>query len=191
MTSKKESPMKRVMPINKDRDSRMKKAAEEDAKTRRESALEIVKKSKTKKSFTLDKQRRVKPDHRSFLQEFFCNDKKFKISRSKFPGICSLIYNFKFTKVYSFNKGPQKWKKIWNRAIDWPREDKDTSEKLINIEREMFLNIQREVEGALGVWVGSPEQQHLADLKISSCVRNSFRNYERDNDDYKKQYFYF
>ena len=106
MTHKKESPMKRVMPINKDRDDRMKKAAEEDAKTRRETALNIVKKSKTKKTFTLDKQRRLKPEHRSFLQEHFCNDKKVKhLLVGKFPGICSLIYNFecieKFLRLLS------------------------------------------------------------------------------------------
>ena len=56
---------------------------------------------------------------------------------------------------------------------------------------ELFQNIQKEVEDCLGVWVGSPEQNHMADLKISGCIRNSFKNYELDSDDYKRQYFSF
>ena len=87
MTQKKESPMKIGAPNNEERDIRMKEAEVEDAKTRREAALNIVKKSRTKKSFTLDKQRRVKPDQRSFLQEFFCNEKSKDLASKKFPGI--------------------------------------------------------------------------------------------------------
>ena len=45
---------------------------------------------------------------------------------------------------------------------------------------EVFLNVRDEIMKDLGVdkWSGTWIENSAADLKVSKCIRNSFRNYE-------------
>ena len=52
------------------------------------------------------------------------------------------------------------------------------------IEEELFINIKPEVERELGrIWEGDEEQNRLADIKISQCLKKSFLNFERSSKD--------
>jgi hypothetical protein len=53
-------------------------------------------------------------------------------------------------------------------------------ERLRDIEEMSFINlVKEEVENELGTWIGSEEQNRLADFKISSSFKTAFKNYEQ------------
>ena len=67
----------------------------------------------------------------------------------------------------------------------------DAGSKLRRIEEELFIEMVKfEVEAALGPWIGSVEQNRSADMKISRCVKSSFRVYEKCRN-YEGTYFKF
>ena len=51
--------------------------------------------------------------------------------------------------------------------------------------------VKEEVENELGTWIGSDEQNRLADFKISTSFKIAFKNYERTKKTYEKSYFKF
>ena len=60
------------------------------------------------------------------------------------------------------------------------------------IEEISFVNLAKEeVEKELGTWIGSDEQNRLADFKISASFKTAFKNYERNKKTYEKSYFKF
>ena len=64
--------------------------------------------------------------------------------------------------------------------------------KLSQIEKSIFNNIQKSVEESTNnVWIGSKEQNSLADLKIATSIKNSFRQYETSKAKKEKSYFKF
>ena len=65
-------------------------------------------------------------------------------------------------------------------------------ERLRDIEEMSFINlVKEEVENELGTWIGSDEQNRLADFKISTSFKTAFKNYERTKKTYEKSYFKF
>ena len=55
----------------------------------------------------------------------------------------------------------------------------------------MFRKTKVDVVNATGPWIGSSEQNKMADLKISTFVRNSFKSYEKSRPIGEKSYFKF
>ena len=62
---------------------------------------------------------------------------------------------------------------------------------LRDIEEDMFRKTKVDVVNATGPWIGSSEQNKMADLKISTFVRNSFKTYEKSRPIGEKSYFKF
>ena len=68
----------------------------------------------------------------------------------------------------------------------------DDGDKLRDLEEELFTFFgKKEVEEQHGPWVGSYENNKLADLRISSIVKTSFKNYEKSKESYEPTFFKF
>ena len=87
------------------------------------------------------------------------------------------------------NLDPKTWKKIFYRAVD--SAGNQDSVDLRDIEEDMFRKTKVDVVNATGPWIGSSEQNKMADLKISTFVRNSFKSYEKSRPIGEKSYFKF
>ena len=86
--------------------------------------------------------------------------------------------------------GEYEWVKIYYRCVDGLNCSEGV--KLRDIEFKLFLSFAKsEVERELGVWSGTVDQHKLADAKIALSVRNAFKNYEEDKNDYEKSFFDF
>ena len=61
-----------------------------------------------------------------------------------------------------------------------------------SIEEHSFANIVKdEVEEELGPWTGSKEQNALADYKIASSIKTSFKSYEKNRKSFEESFFKF
>ena len=68
------------------------------------------------------------------------------------------------------------WKKIFYRNID--AQSGQEGVRMKKIEEQMFSKVKPSIEKELGEWKGKKLQNQLADLKISVCVKTSFKKYE-------------
>ena len=68
---------------------------------------------------------------------------------------------------------------MWCRFIDTSSLDKKKRATLLKIESTIFNSLKQELENETGPWEGSREQNRLADMKIATCIYNSFKSYER------------
>ena len=70
--------------------------------------------------------------------------------------------------------------------------DSEEGNQLREIEEKSFLEFAKEeVENETGQWVGSKVQNRLADNKISSSIKQSFKNYEKTRGSETTSYFKF
>lgn len=68
----------------------------------------------------------------------------------------------------------------------------ELGEQLREMEQKMFRDIVKvQVEAELGDWLGSKEQNHLADITIVKNVKSAFNEYEKNKKSYEKSYFVF
>ena len=66
----------------------------------------------------------------------------------------------------------------------------DDGKRLRKIEEDLFFAFaKKEIEAEQGVWDGSVEHNRLADMKVSSIVKTSFKNYEKNRRKEDQQYF--
>ena len=59
------------------------------------------------------------------------------------------------------------------------------------IEEELFETIKGNVEKVTSSWIGSIEQNRMADQKIATLIRNSFKSYETTKESPEKMMFQF
>lgn len=65
-------------------------------------------------------------------------------------------------------------------------------DKLRKIESNLFMTtVKPQMVAEVGPWLGTKEQNHNADLKISMIVKSSFKVYERSRKDFEPSYFKF
>ena len=148
------------------------KMDEEDAKYSIKMAKEKLKihKDKLQQNIPLGKRIRVRPIDRSYLMEIVSNQ----------------IFN---DEVIVFPTDAE-WKTIWNRFMD-TQTNEEQKRKLLNIEKDIFLNIKQEVEDLFEQkWSGSAQENNMADFKIALSIKQSFRSYEKDTAK-SKTYFKF
>ena len=63
--------------------------------------------------------------------------------------------------------------------------------KVREIEEHLFTKTKGDVINSTGPWIGSSEQNKMADIKIAGMVRNSFKSYERNRPLEEKKWFKF
>ena len=68
------------------------------------------------------------------------------------------------------------------RFLDGGDLDEEDKVKFLKIEETIFLSIKKDILEELGddEWVGSSEQQSLADFKVAICLKKSFAEYEKN-----------
>ena len=63
-------------------------------------------------------------------------------------------------------------------------------DRIRKIERELFVTfVKKEVEAEQGTWVGSVENNRLADKRVAAIVKTSFKNYEKTKKKFEPAYF--
>ena len=63
-------------------------------------------------------------------------------------------------------------------------------DRIRKIEQELFGTfVKKEVEAEQGTWVGSVENNRLADKRVAAIVKTSFKNYERTKKKFEPAYF--
>ena len=76
--------------------------------------------------------------------------------------------------MYSDDK---KWKREFYRFLDSYKKSGNVKTQLQTIEEDIFENIRGEIETEFGhTWSGSKEENRVADMKISSAIKSSFRS---------------
>ena len=166
-----ESPSKQI--DNEERAAKRRKMDEEDEKERIKNAKEILNlyRQKQAESIKLTKNIRVKPSDRPFLQE--------------------LVFTECFNSTIQVFPKDAHWKVIWNRLVDGYSKEKDSIVRLLKIEKEIFLNIKKEVEEFYGHrWSGTEQENSYVDHRIALSVKQSFQTYEKDKSK-EKTYFKF
>ena len=79
------------------------------------------------------------------------------------------------------------------RFLDGGDLDEEDKVKFLKIEETIFLSIKKDILEELGddEWVGSSEQQSLADFKVAICLKKSFAEYEKNKAKSSKTFFKF
>ena len=158
--------MNRTPTSNTTDDERIKKRRQLDAEDeiqRIKDAKETMRLHKEKKAeqIKLNKQIRVRPCDRTFLQE--------------------LIFKECFNSNVQIFPNDNHWKTIWNRLIDSYSKDKEKRNNLLRIEKDIFLNIKQEIEQFYNqTWSGSDQENFDADFKVATSIKHSFKIYEKD-----------
>ena len=67
----------------------------------------------------------------------------------------------------------------------------EDGDELRAIEEELFETIKGNVEKVTRSWIGSVEQNRMADQKIATLIRNSFKSYETTKESSEKMMFQF
>ena len=68
----------------------------------------------------------------------------------------------------------------------------DKGEQLRRIEEKLFSDkVKNDVEEESGKWVGSSDQNKLADFEIAMSIKSAFKLYEKSKKFYEKAYFKF
>ena len=63
-------------------------------------------------------------------------------------------------------------------------------DRIRKIEQELFVSfVKKEVEAEQGSWIGSVENNRLADKRVAAIVKTSFKNYERIKKKFEPAYF--
>ena len=169
----KESPLK-VEDISNRNEETTRKMDEEDEILRIKIAKEKIRihKEKSKEHIQLSRKIRVKPMDKEFLQKIVYEDIFFS-KRETFPN-------------------DDDWKMKWNRFIDTYDKNDDIRNRLLTIEKDIFLNVKSEVEEVFGKeWSGTKEENSNADFKIAQSIKQSFRSYEKTSAKNKTSYFKF
>ena len=82
------------------------------------------------------------------------------------------------------------WKRVFYRISD--RLNSNDGTKLRDIEMKLFFNfVKSEVEKERGPYPGCKDDQSCADEKISCLIKNVFKSYEEERNNYEKSYFKF
>ena len=63
-------------------------------------------------------------------------------------------------------------------------------DRIRKIEQELFVTfVKKEVEAEQGTWVGSVDNNRLADRRVAAIVKTSFKNYEKTKKKFEPAYF--
>ena len=104
-----------------------------------------------KKKETTNKKCKVTPSDRLFMQKLFSGMKELS-QEETFPT-------------------DERWKKIFYRKVD-TLEGERGGDELRRVEEKLFIEVvKEEVEGPLGPWEGSQDQNRLADKKLAFHVK--------------------
>ena len=125
------------------------------------------------------------------MTEAFYKMRSFLMTVSRMPlhfhvGIYPLVC---IKRLIIANSGPKAWKTIFYRVVD-SQADEDGDE-IRAIEEELFETIKGNVEKVTSSWIGSIEQNRMADQKIATLIRNSFKSYETTKESPEKMMFQF
>ena len=64
------------------------------------------------------------------------------------------------------------------------------ADRIRKIEEELFVTfVKKEVEAEQGTWVGSVENNRLADKRVAAIVKTSFKNYEKTKKKFEPAFF--
>ena len=146
---------------NVEREERKRKMEIADEELRKQNAKDFLDEEdrRRKRNVVFSKRCKVKPADKTFLQKLvFCE-----------------IFD---SKIRKFPK-ERKWKKIFYRFLDTYEKKKKIQNELRRIEFNIFEHIKMDVERKTGRWKGSNEQNKIADEKIASAIRSSFKSYEK------------
>ena len=63
-------------------------------------------------------------------------------------------------------------------------------DRIRKIEEELFVTfVKKEVEAEQGTWVGSVDNNRLADRRVAAIVKTSFKNYEKTKKKFEPAFF--
>ena len=63
-------------------------------------------------------------------------------------------------------------------------------DRIRKIEEELFVTfVKKEVEAEQGTWVGSVDNNRLADKRVAAIVKTSFKNYEKTKKKFEPAFF--
>ena len=63
-------------------------------------------------------------------------------------------------------------------------------DRIRKIEEELFVTfVKQEVEAEQGTWVGSVDNNRLADKRVAAIVKTSFKNYEKTKKKFEPDFF--
>ena len=63
-------------------------------------------------------------------------------------------------------------------------------DRIRKIEEELFVTfLKKEVEAEQGTWVGSVDNNRLADRRVAAIVKTSFKNYEKTKKKFEPAFF--
>ena len=63
-------------------------------------------------------------------------------------------------------------------------------DRIRKIEQDLFVSfVKKEVEAEQGSWIGSVENNRLADKRVAAIVKTSFKNYEKTKKKFEPAYF--
>ena len=64
------------------------------------------------------------------------------------------------------------------------------ADRIRKIEEELFVTfVKKEVEAEQGTWVGSVDNNRLADRRVAAIVKTSFKNYEKTKKKFEPAFF--
>ena len=157
--SKKNKVVKKRIDI--EREERKKNMILADEKLREKNARNflIQEEKKRKQNVRFTNRCNVKPDQKSFLQDIIFKE----------------LFN---SRIQKFPK-EKDWKKIFYRFLDSYEKDGKIKNKLRTVELEIFHHIKIDVEKKTGNWMGTKHQNNIADRKVASAIRSSFKSYEK------------
>ena len=146
---------------NVEREERKKKLMIEDDKLREQNAREFLIEEDKKKKRNIGFTRRcnVKPAYKTFLQEVIFQE-IFQSNIQKFPN-------------------ERQWKKIFYRFLDSYEKNYKIQNQLRKIEYDIFEHIKIDVEKKSGQWEGTSYQNKIADERVATAIRSSFKSYEK------------
>ena len=63
-------------------------------------------------------------------------------------------------------------------------------DRIRKIEEDLFVTfVKKEVEAEHGTWVGSVDNNRLADRRVAAIVKTSFKNYEKTKKKFEPAFF--
>ena len=167
-----------------------KKRIEKDAKDKEtiiEDAKNVLKQQKLLRKGPRTKNNKIRYRERELFQKNLSVQVNEKYNGS-FPG--KLSFHVYILNYIFFYLDDVEFKKLLYRKID-SKMNEDVG-KMRDIEMELFTDFAKsEVEAKHGPWMGSNENNKLADLCISKIVKTSFKNYEKSKEKYEPTYFNF
>ena len=168
-------------PVPENVAAKRRKLDAEGQKTSLDKAKAKIQKDPAKRNCTPGKNCKVISSDRWFLQRVFAEDGAFsnlKLHVGVFPGI---NYKHNSLAIITFSMlitGVSEFRRSFYRLVDGHEVDENI-EMMRSIEDRVFRVVKKEDFG--GSWDGSLKSNEKADLLVVTCIRNSFKVYEKNS----------